>query len=46
VPQGVVSTVVVPVHVAGEGWGHVGYDECTRERSWPDAEQAVVLSHD
>jgi signal transduction histidine kinase len=42
VPQGVVSTVVVPVHVAGEWWGHVGFDECTRERSWSDAEQAAL----
>jgi GAF domain-containing protein len=41
-PQGVVSTVVVPVFVQGEWWGHVGFDECTHERGWSDAEQAAL----
>ncbi|MGY1709457.1 GAF domain-containing protein [Geodermatophilus sp. SYSU D00758] len=41
-PQGVVATVVVPVFVEGEFWGHVGFDECTRERTWSAAEQAAL----
>ncbi len=36
-PQGVISCVVVPVFVDGERWGHVGFDECTRERTWSAA---------
>jgi signal transduction histidine kinase len=41
-PQGVVATVVVPVFVEGEFWGHVGFDECTRERTWSTAELAAL----
>ncbi|SFK91605.1 GAF domain-containing sensor histidine kinase [Geodermatophilus ruber] len=41
-PQGVISCVVVPVFVDGEWWGHVGFDECTRERTWSAAEQAAL----
>ncbi|MGY1631493.1 histidine kinase [Geodermatophilus sp. SYSU D01186] len=41
-PQGVISTVVVPVFVEGEFWGHVGFDECTAERTWSAAEQAAL----
>ncbi|TFV61653.1 GAF domain-containing protein [Geodermatophilus sp. DF01-2] len=41
-PQGVISCVVVPVFVDGEWWRHVGFDGCTRERTWSAAEQAAL----
>jgi hypothetical protein len=37
-PQGIKSLLVVPVTVDGQWWGFMGYDECTRERTWSAAE--------
>lgn len=37
-PQGTVSLVGVPVFVAHEWWGIVGFDECRGERVWSPAE--------
>jgi PAS domain S-box-containing protein len=42
--QDIVSVLVVPVFVGEAFWGFVGFDDCTRERTWTDAEQAVLLS--
>ena len=32
------STLTVPVFVREEWWGYVGFDDCTRERAWSEAE--------
>jgi PAS domain S-box-containing protein len=32
--QDIRSIVVVPVFVAGQWWGFIGFDECQREREW------------
>ncbi|MEO0376511.1 MAG: GAF domain-containing protein, partial [Cyanobacteria bacterium P01_A01_bin.17] len=36
------SLVAVPVSVAGQWWGVLGFDDCTTERVWSDAEIAVL----
>lgn len=35
---GLRATVAVPIFVRGEWWGFIGFDECTRERTWTSAE--------
>ena len=37
-PRGIVSVVLMPVFVAGQWWGMLGYDDCVRERTWSVAE--------
>jgi GAF domain-containing protein len=37
-PQGILSVVAVPVNVGERWWGFIGFDECTREREWTQAE--------
>ncbi len=32
--QGVRSVAVVPIFVGPRWWGHMGYDQCDRERDW------------
>jgi len=36
--QGILALVVVPIFVAGERWGFLGFDECGREREWSPTE--------
>jgi diguanylate cyclase (GGDEF)-like protein/PAS domain S-box-containing protein len=36
--EGVRSTLTVPVFVREEWWGYVGFDDCTDERAWSEAE--------
>ena len=36
--QGILSIVLVPVFVDGRWWGFVGFDECTRQRTWSTTE--------
>jgi len=36
--QGVLSTVVVPIFVAGDWWGYIAFDDCVAERAWPPSE--------
>lgn len=43
--QDIVSILVVPVYVGELFWGFVGFDDCTHERIWTDAEQAVLTSY-
>ncbi|MGJ3263716.1 MAG: hybrid sensor histidine kinase/response regulator [Salinarimonas sp.] len=40
--QRIVSFVSAPVMVGGVWWGHLGLDDCTRERAWTDDERAVL----
>jgi len=36
--QGVVSILIAPIHVDGELWGELGFDDCRDEREWSNAE--------
>lgn len=36
------SLVAVPIFVAGQWWGVMGFDDCTTERIWSEAEIAVL----
>ncbi len=36
--QGIKALITVPIFVAGEWWGHIGFDDCTTEREWRPAE--------
>jgi PAS domain S-box-containing protein len=37
-PQAIVSLVLMPVFVAGQWWGFLGFDDCEQERDWSAAE--------
>jgi diguanylate cyclase (GGDEF)-like protein/PAS domain S-box-containing protein len=37
-PEGVRSILSAPVFVRDEWWGYVGFDDCTHERIWADAD--------
>ncbi len=36
--QGIVSIVLVPIFIASELWGYMGFDDCRRERAWRSEE--------
>ncbi|MEL6470420.1 MAG: GAF domain-containing protein [Cyanobacteria bacterium J06623_4] len=38
----VLSLLTVPIFVEGQFWGLIGFDDCTRERVWGEAEIAVL----
>ena len=40
--QDVLSIVLVPIFVEGRLWGHIGFDECAREREWSAAEVSAL----
>jgi PAS domain S-box-containing protein len=37
-PHGIRSLLLVPVAVGGSWWGYIGFDDCERERAWPQVE--------
>jgi PAS domain S-box-containing protein len=37
-PHGIRSLLLVPVSVGGIWWGYIGFDDCERERVWPQVE--------
>jgi len=43
-PQGILSILVVPVFLRDEFWGFVGFDDCRRERTFTDDEEAMLRS--
>lgn len=40
--QGIRSMAAVPIFVDETWWGHMGFDECRREREWSQAELDVL----
>ncbi len=40
--QGIKSLLVVPVHVDGEWWGFIGFDDCVTERAWSRLERMAL----
>lgn len=42
--QGIKSILLIPIFVGNEFWGYVGFDDCTKEKVWSEAETALLLS--
>ncbi len=42
VEEDILSTAFVPVFVAGEWWGYLGFDDCVEERTWSEADIKVL----
>ncbi|MFW5745476.1 MAG: GAF domain-containing protein [Spirochaetota bacterium] len=42
--QGIRSLVVLPIYADALLWGFVGFDDCTTDRLWTDAELNLLLS--
>ena len=40
--QSILSFISVPIMVNGQWWGHIGFDDCKKERVWSDGERSVV----
>ena len=43
-PQEIVSLMVVPIHVAGQYWGFVGFDNCRVNYPWTAEDKAILTS--
>lgn len=43
-PQDIISILVVPILINNSFWGFVGFDNCTSEYKWTDAEVEVLTS--
>ncbi len=42
--QEILSILLIPIYVQDYFWGYVGFDDCTRERVWSEAETALLIS--
>lgn len=42
--QDILSVLLIPIYVEDHFWGFVGFDDCTHERQWSDAETALLIS--
>jgi signal transduction histidine kinase/CheY-like chemotaxis protein/PAS domain-containing protein len=42
--QQIKTILVIPVFVGQKFWGLVGFDDCTEEREWSEAETAILIS--
>lgn len=42
--QDILSVLLIPIYVEDHFWGFVGFDDCTNERVWSDAETALLIS--
>lgn len=42
--QEIKSILLIPIFVGKEFWGYVGFDDCTHEKVWSEAETALLLS--
>ncbi|WP_373521361.1 histidine kinase N-terminal 7TM domain-containing protein [Aquiflexum sp.] len=42
--QDIKSILLIPIYVKDYFWGYVGFDDCTNERDWSDAETALLIS--
>ena len=36
------SILIVPITVENQFWGFIGFDDCTNEREWTDAEESIL----
>ncbi|AFL83361.1 signal transduction histidine kinase [Belliella baltica DSM 15883] len=42
--QKIKSILLIPIFVENDFWGYVGFDDCTQEKVWSEAEAALLLS--
>ncbi|MCH6198513.1 ATP-binding protein [Aquiflexum sp. LQ15W] len=42
--QDIKSILLIPIYVEDYFWGFVGFDDCTNERKWSEAETALLIS--
>lgn len=42
--QNIISVLVVPISVAGEFWGFIGFDDCHSDRQWTETEQLILAA--
>lgn len=42
--QEILSVLLIPIYVEDHFWGFVGFDDCTNEKHWSDAETALLIS--
>lgn len=42
-PQGILSLLMVPIHINGSYWGFIGFDDCCTGRQWTKDEEAVLM---
>ena len=42
--QDILSILVLPIFDGSDFWGFIGYDDCTQERIWTDAEFSLLKS--
>ena len=42
--QNIVSLLVLPIYAAGDLWGFIGFDDCTRERDWTPADVDLLIT--
>jgi hypothetical protein len=43
-PYGILSILVIPVFLQDEFWGFVSFDDCRKERDFPEAEKGILRS--
>ncbi|MDR1127978.1 MAG: response regulator [Treponema sp.] len=43
-PYGILSILVIPVFLQDYFWGFVSFDDCRREREFPETEEAILRS--
>ena len=43
-PQGIVSTLVLPIFIHNELWGFIGFDDCHNERTFSETEENILTS--
>ncbi|MDR2053017.1 MAG: response regulator [Treponema sp.] len=43
-PYGILSILVIPVFLQDHFWGFVSFDDCRREREFPETEEAILRS--
>ena len=42
--QNIISVLAVPIFVAGEFWGFIGFDDCHSDRQWTETEQLILAA--
>ena len=42
--QNIISVLLVPILIADEFWGFIGFDDCHSERQWTETEQSILAT--
>ncbi|MCX6282579.1 MAG: PAS domain S-box protein [Bacteroidetes bacterium] len=43
-PQFIKSLLVIPISIESNFWGFIGFDDCTNERVWSQAEESILTT--